>query len=212
MLRTILEWVLERPMVVVVILVFIGQIFRGLMNVRKAGAEREAPRHDPEEERRVREVQEQIRRQIAERRGNMAPEGERPVLREPAPPVLPRMETTQMPEPFGGPLGRMLEELQKRAQPVPVPMPPPVIVEARSNAELERQQQLADELRSLEESRVLTQRRATNVALQKEATAQAEPALRSAARGRLLGDLADPQSLRRAFVLREVLGPPVGLR
>jgi hypothetical protein len=33
-----------------------------------------------------------------------------------------------------------------------------------------------------------------------------------AARGRVVGDLQDPASLRRAIVLREVLGTPVGLR
>jgi len=32
------------------------------------------------------------------------------------------------------------------------------------------------------------------------------------ARSALLGDLSTPQALRRAFVLREVLGPPVALR
>jgi hypothetical protein len=31
-------------------------------------------------------------------------------------------------------------------------------------------------------------------------------------RGELMDDLRDPQALRRAFVLREVLGPPVALR
>ena len=41
---------------------------------------------------------------------------------------------------------------------------------------------------------------------------QSEGGLLSASRGHLLDDLRDGRSLRRAFVLREVLGPPVGLR
>jgi hypothetical protein len=36
--------------------------------------------------------------------------------------------------------------------------------------------------------------------------------VQAAARDRILGDLRDPEALRRAFVLREVLGPPVALR
>ena len=210
MLRTILEWVLERPMVVVVLLVFIAQIVRGLMNARKAGAEHETQRDEVAEERRLREIQEQIRRQIAERRGSAEPVEIPPARTEMEPPPLARPETTQMPQPLGGPLGRMLEELQKRAQ--PAPSVPPVMMEPQRNAELERQQKLADELRSLEETRSRLQRRAASLAADKEALAQTEPEQRVAGRDRLLGDLRDPQSLRRAFLAREILGPPVGLR
>jgi hypothetical protein len=180
------------------------------MNARKTGEEHKSQRTDLDEERRVREVQERIRRQIAERRGNHVPAEAPPVARDAEVPQ-PNPQTTQLPELFGGPLGRMLEELQKRSQPPP-PAPPVIVAETRSNAELVRQQALADQLRALEDERVLVERRATSLAAQQEATAQAEPALRHAARGRLLGDLGDPQSLRRAFVLREVLGPPIGLR
>jgi hypothetical protein len=210
MLRTILEWVLERPMMVVVLLVFIAQIIRGLMNARKAGAEHETQRDEVAEARRVREIQEQIRRQIAERRGSGQPVEIPPARPEMEPPPLARPETTQMPQPLGGPLARMLEELQKRAQ--PAPSAPPVMLEPQRNAELERQQKLADELRSLEETRVRLQRRAASLAADKGAMAQTGPEERVAGRDRLLGDLRDFQGLRRAFLTREILGPPVGLR
>ena len=211
--KNILQWILEHPAVIVVVLAFVGQMVRGLLEARKAKSEHEAGGGDAEAERRTREVQEEIRRQIAERRGQSpaapstpASEVERPVLPRPRP------ETTQMPEPLGGPLGRMLEELQRRTQPAPV-APPPVLAEHRNTgAELERQQQLAEQLRSLEESRMLARRREANSTAAEQAAAQAEPAQRTAARGRLLGDLRDPQALKRAFVMREVLGPPVGLR
>jgi len=211
--RNLLQWILEHPAVIVVVLAFVGQMVRGLLEARKAKTEHEAGGGDADGERRTREVQEQIRRQIAERRGQSPGAPPAPVLEpeRPAPPRA-RPETTQMPEPLGGPLGRMLEDFQRRTQPLPS-APPPVLAEQRNiGAELERQQQLADQLRSLAESRVLAQRRAANTSAAEQATAEAEPAQRTAARGRLLGDLRDPQALKRAFVMREVLGPPVGLR
>jgi hypothetical protein len=118
-----------------------------------------------------------------------------------------------MPETFGGPLGRMLEELQRKAQQhIPPPAPPPVLIDRRHAGELERQQRIADELKAVEEARQVIRRREAHVAADKLEVAESEPALRSDARRRLLSDLSDAQSLRRAFVLREVLGTPLGLR
>ena len=118
-----------------------------------------------DDEHRTREIQERIRRQIAERRGGQSPAATPPQAREVQPPPLARAETTQLPEPFGGPLGRMLEELQKRAQPQPEPATPPPVISVRANtAELERQAQLAGELRALEISRSDAKRRAAHLA------------------------------------------------
>ncbi|MGH7944609.1 MAG: hypothetical protein ACREH8_15330 [Opitutaceae bacterium] len=209
-----IQWILEHLGIVVVIVLFVAQMVRGVMRQRKTGRP-EIRRDDGDEERRVREVQEQIRRQIAARRAEGAPADTPPVLSgEAGAGPVPRAETTQMPEPFGGgPLGRMLEELQRKAQqhlPPPAP-PPPVAVERRNVAELERQQRLADELKAIEETRVV-QRRAAHVASDKQLVARSESSLRVNARERLLDDLGDAESVRRAFVLREVLGTPVGLR
>ncbi|WP_415910581.1 hypothetical protein [Oleiharenicola sp. Vm1] len=44
------------------------------------------------------------------------------------------------------------------------------------------------------------------------ATADTQAETKVAARGALLDDLRSGTALRRAFVLREVLGPPVALR
>ena len=211
-----IKWILENIGIVVVLVVFLSQIVRAFLRARNSSPRPEAKRDEMAEERRVREVQEQIRRQIAARRGgspaaeapSRAPEGERP--------PVPSPQTTQLPEPFGGPLGRMLEELQRRAQqhipPPPLQTQPPVLSDRRHLAELERQQQLADELKSAEETRHLVQRRAVHLAADRQTLAESEPALRAVARDQVLGDLRDPQSLRRAFVLREVLGKPVGMR
>lgn len=210
-----LKWILQNLEIVAVIVLFMAQMVRAMLKTRKTDVQRESAPHDYDEERRIREVQEQVRRQIAARRGEQPPTATPPVLsREPevhAP--APRPETTQMPEPFGGPVGRMLEELQRKAQQHAPPPPPPPVVVARSNSgELERQQRIAEELKAVEDARLVTRRRAAHLATDKESVAQSEPALRTAAHDRLLLDLRDPQSLRRAIVLREVLGTPVGLR
>jgi hypothetical protein len=211
-----IQWIFERFGLVVFLVIFISQVVRAVLRSRKAKMEHEAQRDDSAESRRVREIQEQIRRQIADRRGGQVPptispswtdESEAP----PPSPPRPRPETTQMPEPFGGPLGRMLEELQKRTQPQPVP-PPPRLMETHTSAELERQQRLADDLRAVDQARLVTERRAAHTAQEKKTEAESESTLRSVAREELLTDLADAHSLRRAFVLREVLGTPVGLR
>ncbi len=210
MLNKIIDWVLGHLPIVIFAFVIVAQMIRAAKRGRQNPAEEAPMRPDAlEEDRRTREVQEQIRRRIAERRAGAAPGAVPPVMESrPAP----SPETTQLPDVFDGPLGRMLQELQKRAQPQPVPAPPPMVAVARENAELERQQQLADELKSLEDARAVARRRAAQIAAEKDAMAQREPALLGTSRGRLLADLSDPQSLRRAFVLREVLGAPVALR
>src|SRR5688500_5705483 len=102
-----IEWILEHLGVVVVDVLFLSQILRGVLQ-RKPPEPPVSRRDDGDEERRVREVQEQIRRQIAARRGEQAPTAAPPPLsRETEVRPVPRPETTQMPEPFGGPLGRM---------------------------------------------------------------------------------------------------------
>jgi len=85
-------------------------------------------------------------------------------------------------------------------------------METHTSAELERQQRLADDLRAVDQARLVTERRAAHTAQEKKTEAESESTLRSVAREELLTDLADAHSLRRAFVLREVLGTPVGLR
>ncbi|MSU49882.1 MAG: hypothetical protein EXS37_12490 [Opitutus sp.] len=217
----IFDWVMGKLPVLIFVLVFVSQIVRGLMRSKSEAPPSQSKPDALEAQRHVAEVQEQIRRRIAERRSGQAPaENPPPVVRsEPLPPPMPRrVETTQMPEPFGGPLRRILEELQREAQPPPPPPPLPVparpirqVAESRA-AELDRQEQLAEKFRVLEESRVLAKRRAAQLTDANYAEMQSEGGLRSAVRGHVLDDLRDPASLRRAFVLREVLGAPVGLR
>ena len=96
---------------------------------------------------------------------------------------------------------------------------PPVMVQESpvqpaltTEAVLERQQQLADQMRALELARLGQQRRAAAVVSLREAMGKTEAGQLVGSRGELLADLRAPGSLRRAIVLREVLGSPVGLR
>lgn len=208
-----MEWILDKLPVIIFVLVFLGQAVRGFLKMRGAReAEPPVRNNEFEEHRRAQEIQAEIRRKIAERRAGRAPStAEEPPARqeEPAPPVMTPRDPTAIPS-MPEPLRRMLEQLERRTQPAPMAVPPPVV--ERRAAELERQERLAEELRVLEETRTSIARRAANVAAAKAELSRSEGPMRTLARGRLMEDLSDPESLRRAFVLREVLGPPVGLR
>jgi len=208
---SLLESLAQRLPVIIFVLIFVVQIGRGIWRAYKAKQPPPAMKPDElEAQRRAREIQEAIRRKRADR--GAAPE---PVARQLPPSPRPTPETTQLPEPLGGPLRRIFEELQREmSPPSPTPAPPPLppVVVERREPELQRQRKLAEELQWLEQDRAQTARRAANRASETAAVAQMEPALRTVARGELLDDLREPESLRRAFVLREVLGTPVGLR
>jgi len=83
--------------------------------------------------------------------------------------------------------------------------------EAAHKAVLARQEKLAEEMRALEAARATEQRRAAELmTVQREGRAAVA---RGAAVLPGLGEqLRDPRELRRAFLLREVLGAPVALR
>jgi len=208
-----MSWLLQNLPLLAIVFVLIS-IVRAVLRAKAAGQRHEAGADDTEEQRRVREIQERIRRTIAERRGQVVlaePPEMRPTLSPASEPFEPPvLRTPRVPpiEPFGNPVGRMLAELQrKRAG----HEEPPVLV-ASERGSLERQARLAEQREALEQARLTAQRRATHVAAEKRVQAESDAVERGRLRGQLLHDLKDPASLRRAFVLREVLGPPVGLR
>jgi len=109
-------------------------------------------------------------------------------------------------DPFGGPAPRTVvrraePEWVRKVEPAPAPSGETLV------ASLERQQQLAIKLQELADQRALAERRASAIAVSAAAVAQ-----RALAGDELRRDLRDPRSLRRAMILREVLGTPVGLR
>jgi hypothetical protein len=150
----------------------------------------------PEADERVRQIQEEIRRKIAERRGQVAP---------------PPMPTAEREQP-----GRM------SPQPPPYPVPQPVWESEREvvtayddSAALERQRRLAEQLEELESRRREAKRMAQSAAQGSRAEAafaSATEASHGAGSRTLSAELRDPRALRRAIVLREVLGAPVALR
>ncbi len=158
---------------------------------------------DTEDEMRAEQVREEIRRKIAERRGEAVPP------EWSAPPTMPEPEEERS---FRSP---PMEEPPELA--VPPPMPSPARARQAEaaysmstetlEASLVRQEQIALELQSLNEQRALVARRAAVVA-----EGEAVVARRDLVSNELRHDLRDPRSLRRAMVLREVLGPPVALR
>ena len=147
-----------------------------------------APNADAmEEELRTRRIQEEIRRKIQERRSAGAP---------PAPPRE-EIPAYELPEP---PVWR--EE-------GPAPVPPPL-----DDGVLARQRALQEQLYALAARRAaLATARSASVdrgsPVMAATAAMTVPPTKSAD---LLRDLRNPESMRRAMILREVLGPPVALR
>ena len=178
-----MDWVLNNLQILFLVAIAVVAI---LQRLKKAPEEEEAGRTAPataEEEQRTRRIQEEIRRRIMERRGLV-----------PAAPQSGDGGEEARPFPSAPP---MIEEIR----PVRVE-PPPEVAEsdAKIAAELKRQRDMIERIRQLEEA---TRLRAAPAPVP---TLAAEPADRS------LPDLQSRGGLRRAIVLREILGPPVGLR
>lgn len=196
-----MNWVLDNiPLLVFAFVLF--SVIRAIVRAAQLSANQKGA-SETEEQRRVREIQERIRRKIAERRGSAAPP--EPTPEEPAA-QAPVLQPSRVPplEPFGGPSRRMVIETMRRMIPPEEPAP-------FDTAVLQRQQKLAEQIRALDEARVATGRRAAQAVAQRE-NAMASSSAALARHAIWLGDLRDPQTLRRAFVLREVLGAPIGLR
>jgi hypothetical protein len=182
-----MDWLLNHPQALVAIAIAVVAILQKLKQARPQETAGEAPARDRQEAERTRRIQEEIRRRIMERRGLM-----------PAPPPAPDSveEAPEFPEP-----PPMFEEVR------PVMVEPPLQTMDAAAApgdsrELERQQQMLARLRELEMARLAPGRSAP-------ATAEAPVAT---AANRLPADLRTSAGLRRAVVLREILGPPVGMR
>lgn len=223
MKANLLDWLLERIGLVIFVVIFLVQILRGLLQARRAAPPPSTSKPDAlEEERRVQDIQAEIRRRIAERRGGAAPAAapEAPVAREAAP-VAPSAPEAPSADPFE-PMRRMMRDFEEQARemerkisgeepaaaaPPPPLAPVPVAASVRSD-ELERQRVLAEQLAALEAERAAVRRRAEEAA----ASAAVRAAGVARASGRLVEELRDPGALRRAVLLREVLGTPVGLR
>jgi hypothetical protein len=154
---------------------------------------------------RARKIREEILRKIAERRGGAQPAAKTKAPEEKKLKLPPLMAPPLRPvDPFGGP-GRPFA----RREATGAMEPPVTTVRAETEAAvLARQERLAQQLRDLENQRVLAQRRATATS---EAATVAEGVWARAA-ANVRAELREPRAVRHAIILREVLGPPVSLR
>ena len=193
---------------ILILLFVLVRIISAVMTASKKGADNEAQLDETEEQKRMREIRESIRRKIAERRGGTAPVAPPQMLAAErdaeSPPPLRPTQTPQL-DPFGGPMQRGFIPTERKVAPVAAAPEP------TETAILERQQRLAEEMRALEAARLASLRRAAQVTADKQ-TADDVLGVPAAARASWRAELRSPANLRRAFVLREVLGPPVGLR
>ena len=213
-----MNWISEHLQL---ILAVAGALAYWLSQRREAEAKREAEKNPPpaslaeadaDDPFRAEKVREEIRRKIAERRGGAPlPEpvrAEPPLVEEKRFPLPPLARPLAPTDTFGGPSRPLVRrtETVRPVEPAPAPMATTIAPETYA-ASLERQEQLATKMRELAEQRTLVARRAAAVAVTDAAVAQS-----ALAGNELRHDLRDPRSLRRAMVLREILGAPVALR
>ena len=161
---------------------------------------KEAQFEDPELAERTRRIREEIQRKIEERRRGGAgydrpsdPGAPPPLAQEEPPPVVIQQE---LPPP-------LIREVVVRPSAAAADA-----AAARRMAELREQQEtLAQQLKQAEEMKAAAMRRR-----EFEATVSAEKTAQLQKRASLVEELRNPESARRAIILREILGPPVALR
>ena len=191
-----MDWILDHLWV---LLAAAGAIAQMLIKSKSQGKEdTEAPPQEKnsEEQRladQTRRIREEIQRKIVQRRrGAASLERQSESVTEPdpemerdVPPLVQQIFTTP----------RQAREMTSH-------------VEAQHQAEiLERQATLAEQLAQAVAMKASLQKRTTF-----ETNISESDATNDRSRGALVGELRDPAALRRAFVLREILGPPVALR
>lgn len=194
-----LQWLVDNAWTVVIIGGVLAQMLQAVMK-KKAGegdpAQGEPPKEyefeDPDLAERTRRIREEIQRKIAQRQQGGGPDvaADTPPMMEPdaAPPPLIREVVVTVP---------------------PVPVRTSARFDTQRHAEiLEQQAALEEQLREARQMKAAAAKRTEF----EEATADHTTARRTATRASVVGDLRSPEALRRAFILREVLGPPVALR
>jgi hypothetical protein len=210
-----MSWILEHLQ----ILIGVAAAIAYFINRRKhSEAETETPPRSAsnagessyEQAERTRRVQDEIRRKIAERRGAVPEVPSAPASRSRIPDLVPPPRVPPL-DPFGGPMRRILRKIEEAAEQAT----PSESAQDRSAAanELARQRMLEERMREMEATKLVRENQLrTQVALlAKKRSGLNEPSA-PLTTGRLGRALLSPQELRRAIVLREVLGPPVSLR
>lgn len=186
-----MNWVFDHLQLVIAIA---GAIAWWLNQKKQTPADEAAPPKertfdDPELAERTRRIREEIQRKIEQRAKGYATEQ----------PRLPRAEATEPPVVREVVVTRTAPEMRRGMSQV----------ETQRQAEiLEQQAALAEKLREAALLKTAALKRTEFEA----ATADHSGVARSLSRSTVLDDLREPAALRRAFILREVLGRPVALR
>lgn len=206
-----MEWVLdnlENVIVPIIILILygLGNAAQGKKKKRKRRRLARRAKERTGEARRAREIKEEIQRKIAERVGVPA-----------APPSLEEQPQTGWPSPHRKPIpgGREMPQ-QPRELPEQTPSPaaeplappePPVLAHMDSQVHLE---DIEDKLRQARALQARMRQRAKPVAT----TPRLVPLLlaKDSLRSQLFQDLAHPLGQRKAILVSEILGKPLGLK
>lgn len=188
-----MDWVLDHLQFIIAaagaIAWWLNQRRQGKDGAEEAPPHQEATFDDPDLAERTRKIREEIQRKIAERARGYSDEQ----------PTVPRAEPDEPP---------FVREV------VITPVPP-VRRASTAHYEVQQQAEILEEQATLAEK--LAEAQAMKAAAMKRAQYEAMTAdhssdARTLARSTVLDDLREPAALRRAFILREVLGPPVALR
>lgn len=195
-----MDWVLnnlENVIIPIIIMILygIGSVGQKRKEGKKAPGQQQ-PQADPDEARRVREIQEEIRRKIAERTGRSpAPPPPVPTREPPARKPVPQSQPKRFPTPSSKPT--------KRPEPVAAPPVPSY------------QDEMAAKMREIKELEAQAARVAAKTQ-QVEGfgvkTSRTRKVPKGKLRSELFADLANPQGQRKAILVSEILGAPVGIK
>ena len=198
-----MDWILNHLFIVVFVAIGVANM---LAKAKKAGAQQRPSQPAPgsldrDTTERTRRVQEEIRRKIAERSGRL-PASPPPMDSSPSAGPPPQNIFQELARQMAE--AKRIAELQQRAQ----------AAEAQSQQRMEDEQKSRElaETRHLAEAQRTLQRQPQAVATAVADGATDQKTTGVSARDKLLADLREPDSLRRAWLLREILGEPVGLR
>lgn len=204
-----MDWIFDNFQVVVALVVVVFWILRSIAGGDKSD-ETPAPgpgrsAKDPADAERTRQIQEEIRRRILARQQGQTTTAP-PTVPVPAAEVAQERAETyheeDEPEEF-------LEEGPR------APMPTAAARRMSDEAQailLEQQRQLAEQLHALRAARAAGSRGASLPSIGLPGAAAAMAAHQRSCRRELLRDLRGPASLRRAILLKEILGAPLALQ
>ena len=163
---------------------------------------------DPNEARRVREIQEEIRRKIADRTGRTPPPIKKPTRAQPVqmPPQSPGRKRTILEKPHGLPEHSQKYSDEQRgssSRPTRQPQPQPVFETDTYEREIE------EKMRQVRKLEAQAKRRTLPPPL----TRHPRPKVAAGElRTQLYKDLSHPLGLRKAVLVSEILGSPVGIK